>query len=366
MIKIEICDIIKREITLVDYEVGDEIPNVLLEYPVKGLSLFIDPSTTSLGMSIAYTKKKVPMFGIGVKRGNSNLKEIFVEEFGMFLNKLLQTLDFELVVAEDQYIDRRRYEAYAALKMVMGKISSICVINGVKMEKIKPTAWKGVVLDMYPGNVDKRKSNKKEVKSVMVKIIPATLAIKTIDVFDSLGIMFYYMTKVIVDEASYRKDLPVMMYTLANGVDHESYENMYRNTDKEAFNNSAFDYINDSFYNKKNGEIVKITKSTTKEYKKNYYVEIIKIRAGSKTEFLRKVTKEIEKTFEDQRSLDYVIFDQDLSITDNAMGYMGTKVGRIGFSIIKPNSKNLMELFWGRDLLGKLTKDDYIFVKIRR
>lgn len=366
MIKIEICDIIQRETEFINYEVGDEIPEILLRYPVEGLGLFIDPSTTSLGMSIAYLDKKVPLFGIGVKRGSSNLKEIFVEEYGMFLNKLLQSLKFKIVISEDQYIDRRRYEAYAALKMVMGKISSTCVINRVKMEKIKPTSWKSVVLDMYPGNVDKRKSNKQEVKSVMVKIIPQTLAIKTIDVFDSLGIMFYYLTKVLVDDSSGRKDFPVMIYTLANGISHEEYEELYRNTDKGTFNNPAFNKINDYFYNEKNGEIVKITKSSTKEYRKNYTVEINKIRAFNQNDFLKKITHEIEKTLEDKRSLDYIVFDQDSSITDNAMGYMGTRVGRIGFTVIKPSSKNLAELFWGRELLGKLTSNDYILVKIKR
>lgn len=364
MLKIEICNIVTKTISKKDYTFDTDISD-WFDFRMPDTMLFIDPSTTSLGMSIAYLPKKAPVYGIGVKR-SSGSKENFVEEYGDFLNKLLKIFPMKNMLVENQYIDRRKVEAYAALKMVMGKISFVSKRNNVKMHKILPTVWKGPVLDLYGGMIDKRKSNKKEIRQVMTRMIPQTLSISTMDVFDSLGMMYYYVTYMLVDDSGNRKDLITMMYCLADGMDFQEYEGIV-NSSNEPFNETPrIKEFNDFFYDKCDGKIVKITKNSTKEYRKHFRVEITKLRIKNQKEFFEKIEKEIRTIkLSDIRGVDYVIHDTESSITDNAMGYMGLQKNRIGVMIMKPNRQILSELFQGRKMLGKISKNDYIFVCVR-
>lgn len=364
MLKIEICNIVTKTISKKDYTFDTDISD-WFDIKVPNTMLFIDPSTTSLGMSIAYLPKKAPVYGIGVKRSGGD-KETFVEEFGDFLNKLLQVFSMKNMLVENQYIDRRKVEAYAALKMIMGKISFTAKRNNVKMHKILPTVWKGPVLDLYGGMIDKRKSNKREIRQVMTGMIPQTLSISTMDVFDSLGMMYYYVTYMMVDDSGERKDLITMMYCLADGMDFQEYEGIVNSSNDPIQETPKIKEFNRFFYKDCDGKIVKVTKNSTKEYRKHFRLEITKLRVKNQQDFFNKIENEIRVIKRsDIRGVDYVIHDTEVSITENAMGYMGLQKNRIGIMIMKPNRQILSELFQGRNILGRLTKNDYIFVCVR-
>lgn len=366
MIRVEICNIYDGEITEFKYKKGDIIPDILRTGIQDEMALFIDPSTTSLGMSLAILKHKAPVYGIGFRRGSENTKEDFVDEFGILLDFILKNNKVTFMMVENQYMDRRRIEAYAALKLIMSKIKYIATLNRIKVELIVPPVWKGPVLDLYPGNVDKRKSNKQEVRAVMTKIIPRTMSITTTDIFDSLGIMYYYFTKVYLGNSKGRPDLPVMIKNIAEGIDIKEYERLARGIDPNKLN-SEVKAFNEYFFEECGGEIVNITTGNEKEFRKTINVTMKRISQQPNESFVGMLKRELEIIkLRNVREFDFVVFDPEMGVEDNAKAYIKTRDYKTGIMLFKPYRKSYQEIYQGRELLGKITESDYILVQIHR